>query len=143
MKDFDASMLRSAAAEPDARAYDDYLMRDLSVIELLYDRCRTDRSVIKALCELHKLAEIGERLVPSKLVWVVCSWPDVTSSMLRSFSGFADQLHNIAKDRNSAGYRVLGMSEKTQAWRTDRLAKESCNDLNKASRSGLSPIWSV
>lgn len=101
--------------ERDTRAYEDYVMRDLSIIESLHAQCKAERFVVKALCELHMLAEIRNCLKPARLIWVVRSWPDVANSMIRSFSGFRDHLGNIAKDRHSAGWRGLGMSNETLA----------------------------
>lgn len=99
--------------ERDARAFSDYIMRDLEVIEALHANCRADYFVIKALCELHMLPEIRECLAPARLIWVIRGWPDTTNSMVRSFSGFSKHLQNIARDRDEAGWRGLGMSDPT------------------------------
>lgn len=99
--------------ERDRRAYQAYLMREMSVILGLRSRSRAPFFVIKALCELHLFPEILDTLAPAKSIWVLRWYGDAVHSMTRSFSGFNDQLRRLVADRLSVGWRGLGMSDET------------------------------
>jgi len=107
------SMETDVYHERDPRAFADYQMRDRAVIQGLIDRSKACIFVIKALCELQDLGALMERFAPARTVWIYRDYNDVVNSMMRSFEGMADQVRNIAGDRNSSSWRGRGMSDDT------------------------------
>jgi len=107
------SMETDVYHERDPRAFDNYQMRDTTVIKQLHDKSKARVFIIKALCELQDLPELLDEFKPAKLLWMVRHHHDVVNSMMRSFEGFASQLNAIAEDRSAAGWRGLGMSDET------------------------------
>lgn len=99
--------------ERDRRAYQRYVMRELPLILRLRDGTRAPFFVLKALCELHLFPGILDTLAPAKVVWLVRWYGDAVHSMTVSFSSFSKQIKKLAIDRNSLGWRGLGMSDQT------------------------------
>lgn len=128
MNVLDRSVLTDVFHERDPRAFTDYEMRDLNVIEKLRAESSADFFVIKALCELHKVPALLDELAPARAVWLFRHYHDVTNSMTRSFIGFKQELASIAEDPTSAGWRGQGMSADTQ----QRIRQIAALDFNEA-----------
>jgi hypothetical protein len=101
--------------ERDARAFDNYQMRDRKVIRGLIEQSRAEFFIIKALCESQYLHSLLNDFEPSKALWVVRNYEDAVNSMMISFPGFTKRIKLIVKDRNSCGWRSQGMSDETHA----------------------------
>jgi len=100
--------------ETDARAFDNYEMRDPSVIHGLAQRSPAPFFVIKALCELDRLRELLDDFAPAKVVWIVRHYHDSTNSAVRSFGNFVPQLLRLSKNKDACTWRGRGMSDATQ-----------------------------
>jgi hypothetical protein len=100
--------------ERNPRAFDNYQMRDLSVIRTLYERSKSDCFVIKALCESQDLPELMDAFPPARAIWMVRDYGDVVNSLVRSFPDFAKWAHCLANDPPAAGWRSKGMSPETR-----------------------------
>ena len=119
--------------ERDARAFDNYQMREREVIRRLVDESRACVFVIKALCELQDLGELMQAFAPAKTVWIVRDYNDVVNSMMRSFEGMAGQVKAIAQDRDSSSWRGRGMSDATH----ERVKALATPDISESSASAL------
>ncbi len=109
----DASMRTDVFGESDSRAFDNYVMRDVAVIERLVARSRADTVVVKALHEAHKLRELMDRFAPAKAIWPVRRFHDVVNSIVRRWPDYANDIDEIAADRRAGGWRSRGMTDET------------------------------
>jgi len=109
------SLLTDVYHERDARAFDNYVMRDIDTIARLHAASRAPHFVIKSLCELQRLPALQARFPGSKIVWISRHYNDVVNSMLVSFRNHAKQAQRLALDKASDGWRGEGMSDATQA----------------------------
>ena len=106
--------------ERDSRAFDNYQMRDVSVIRQLVEQSNAPCFIVKSLCELQDLSRLMDEFEmagarPAKTVWVNRHYFDVVSSMLVSFRNQANQVKRIAADRRSDGWLSAGLSDETYA----------------------------
>ncbi|MCB1722103.1 MAG: sulfotransferase [Gammaproteobacteria bacterium] len=99
--------------ETDPRAFDDYLMRDRSVIHALVDRSRAPCVIVKALCESQDIPELIEEFKPAKAVWVIRHYADVCNSMNVSFTSHRQVMLQIAENPAAGGWRSAKMSNET------------------------------
>lgn len=133
MEVLERSLATDVYHETDARAFDNYVMRDEAVIAGLAQASRAPVFVIKALCELDRLPRLMQQFAPAKTLWVVRAYDDVVNSATRSFRNFAKQVARIASDRNTAHWRGRGMSDATHA-----LVRALYHaDMNEASAAAL------
>jgi hypothetical protein len=121
--------------EHDPRAFDNYQMRDLTVIRRLLQRSVAPCFVIKSLCELPELGSLMEEFRPAKTVWLTRHYDDVVNSMLVSFRNQANQVKRIARNRTSDGWLSRGLSDDTYAHLQDLVHP----DISDASAAAL--IW--
>jgi hypothetical protein len=109
----DASVETQVFHETDPRAFEQYEMRDLAVIQQLARKCPAPVFVIKALCELDRIKSLMDTFTPAKTLWVVRDWRDSVNSAIKSFPNFVPQwqrlAHGYAKD-----WRGRGMSPATR-----------------------------
>lgn len=116
--------------ERDARAFDNYQMRDRPVIHGLADRSVAPLFVIKALCESHELASLMDDFMPAKALWVLRNYRDVVNSMLVSFGNQARQVKWVVANRGENGWWLgRGISEETRAV-LQRLVRPDIDDAN-------------
>lgn len=107
--------------ETDRRAFDNYQMRDLSVVRQLHDASRARHFVIKALCELQNLRALLDAFPASRAVWLIRDYRDVCNSMARQFSSTADALKKMCVDPALGGWRGDKMSASTRALLNDSI----------------------
>ena len=105
-KSFDTDVFH----ERDSRAFDNYKMRDQSIIRSLVEQSIAPKFVIKALCELQDLNELMAAFKPAKTIWIVRDYNDVVASMLNSFSNMEKQVIRIIKE-GSDEWLGLGMTD--------------------------------
>lgn len=115
--------------ESDSRAFEDYQMRPGAVIHRLVDDSNASHFVIKALFELQEFGKLLADFAPAKALWLVRNFDDMVNSHLRTWSGCPATIGNIVADRNSAGWRGLGMSDSTHALLKD-LYSPQINDAS-------------
>lgn len=121
--------------ERDPRAFDNYMMRELPVIDALAERSRAPHFVIKCLCELDRLPSLMDHFTPSKALWIVREYRDAVNSALVSFGHFKQQIERVAKGQAEGEWFAGGMSAGTQS-----LVRELWHpDMNEASAAAL--IW--
>jgi hypothetical protein len=101
--------------ERDAHAFDSYEMRSPEIIHELIKTSRASHVVLKALCELQDLRRLMNEFAPSKSIWLVRHYEDVVNSHLALWTGMPESIRRIVEDRDSAGWRGRGMSDKTHA----------------------------
>ncbi len=104
--------------ERDSRAFDNYQMRDVKVIQPLVAQSKAPCFIVKSLCELQRLSRLMDEFKidesrPAKMIWVNRHYFDVVSSMLVSFRNQANQVKRIAADRHSDGWLSGGLSDET------------------------------
>ncbi len=119
--------------ETDERAFENYEMRPVSVIQDLAQRSQAPFFIIKALCELDRIRNFLDTFTPAKAIWIVRHYHDSTNSAIRSFRNFAPQVMRLAKNRDSDGWRGRGMSDHTQAL----LQAIARADMDEASAAAL------
>ncbi len=100
--------------ERDPRAFDNYQMRDLSVIDKLSDKSKAPVFIIKALCELQDLSDLMKHYQPAKTLWIVRDYNDVVASMMKSFGNMEKQVLRILH-KNSTEWLGRGMTESTRS----------------------------
>ena len=113
MHALERSLATDVYHETDRRAFDSYEMRDRRTIEQLARRSRPPVFVIKALCEGDMLDELLDRLRPSKAVWMLRRYEDCVNSAAVSFKSLPRSVAALVADRNAAGWRGRGMSDRT------------------------------
>jgi hypothetical protein len=113
MNVLDASADTQVFHETDARAFERYQMRDLTVIRQLVRQCPAPLFVIKALCELDRIKPLMETFTPAKTLWVVRDWRDSVNSAIKSFPNFAWNWNRLAQG-DSSDWRGRGMSDATR-----------------------------
>lgn len=99
--------------ETDARAFENFEMREEQVIRHLAAVSPAPFFIIKALCELDRIPVLMDSFAPAKTLWILRDMEDVVNSATRSFCNFPAQVGRIAKDRNAAQWRGRGMSDET------------------------------
>jgi hypothetical protein len=99
--------------EHDVRAFNNYEMREKSVIQKLEKASCAPKFVIKALFELQDLRSLMEVFHPAKVIWIVRDYDDVVNSMLNSFPDMENLVLRIMHD-NSDEWLGRGMTEKTR-----------------------------
>ncbi len=100
--------------ERDPRAFDNYQMRELSVIESLEQHSPMPLFVIKALFELQDLPHLMAHFTPAKTVWIVRDYYDTVNSTLRSFRRNLVARINRAVQPETEEWLGAGMSEATR-----------------------------
>ena len=100
--------------ERDPRAFQDYVMRPLSVIRALHRRSRAELFVVKALLESHRTGELLAAFEGARGLWLVRDHRDMVNSHLVSWPGYREDLDRILDDPASAGFRGLGMTPETR-----------------------------
>lgn len=119
--------------ETDHRAFDNYQMRDLTVIHQLYKTSRARHFVIKALCELQNLRQMLDAFPQARAVWLIRNYQDVCHSMVRQFSSTADVLKMMRTDLLLGGWRGQRMSSATYG----HLLELVGDDVTEASASAF------
>ena len=109
--------------ETDARAFNDYQMRDIPTIKNLREKSNGDIFIVKSLCELDLLDQLMEEFEPCKIIWVYRHYNDVVNSMVKSFNNTAKNLRWIKEDRSAGGWRSRNISDDNYA-----LIQELVND---------------
>lgn len=100
--------------EGDPRAFDQYVMRALPVVQDLDRRSPAAFFVIKALCELDRIPAFLDAFDRPRCVWIYRDYRDVANSMLASFRSIPDTVRRLARDGDAVGWWGQGMSERTR-----------------------------
>lgn len=94
-------------------AYNAYSLRSDAVLEELRGQSHAPFIVFKALLEMHKLGELLDTFSPAKGLWIVRDFNDTVRSHAKLWRGCKEQIADILQDQTSAGWRGLGLSQKT------------------------------
>jgi hypothetical protein len=119
--------------ESDSRVFDNFIMRELAVVDDCHKKSKAELFVIKALHEGHDLEKLLQHFAPSRAIWAYRDFRDVINSNLRRFRNNDNFIHDIAKDRKSAGWRGLGMTDET--W--EKLKSYYYSDISYANANAL------
>ncbi len=108
------SWIIDAYHERDERAFDNYKMRELPVIERLASKSPFPVFAIKSLFELQELPELMHHFPPAKALWIVRDYNDTVNSTLKSFSRhLVDRINRAVKPGN-VEWLGAGMSDETR-----------------------------
>ncbi len=99
--------------ERDPRAFDNYQLRDDTIIHQLVNGARAEVVVIKCLMESQRLADLLNRFAPSTALWIFRNYHDVVNSMLQSFGNQAGQIARIARANDGDEWLSENMSDAT------------------------------
>lgn len=135
MEVLDRSFETDVYHESDGRAFDNYEMRSIDVVQRLADESGAKFFVIKSLCELDKVREFLSIFDSSRVLWMVRDYEDTIASAIRSFGNFPAQVGRIAVNRNSDAWRGRGMSDETH----EILRQVYHPGMNEASAAAL--MW--
>ena len=103
--------------ERDARAFENYELRDRATVQRLVDESPARFVVFKALCECQDIRDLLNAFPRSQSLWVYRNYEDVVSSHVRKWSGMPNSIAEIAgSDTATAGWRGRGMSASTRAF---------------------------
>jgi len=119
--------------ETDPRAYDNYLMRERPIIRRLVEASPSRTVVIKALCEAHEVAQLMADFAPARAIWMYRHYDDMINSNMVAWPGGRNQIEDIVRDRDSAGWRGRGMTDETHAI----IRRHHRPEMNDASALGL------
>ena len=108
------SWVIDAYHERDERAFDNYKMRELPVIEGLASASPFPVFAIKSLFELQDLPGLMEHFPPAKALWIVRDYNDTVNSTLKSFSRNLVERINRAVKPGSTEWLGAGMSDATR-----------------------------
>ena len=114
MEILDKSFETNVCHEYDPRAFDNYQMREKSVIQKLIKASCAPKFVIKALFELQDLRSLMEVFHPAKVIWIIREYDDVVNSLLNSFPDMEKLILRVMHD-NSDEWLGRGMTEKTRS----------------------------
>jgi hypothetical protein len=109
----DASADTQVFHETDPRAFDNYEMRDETVIRGLVHASPAPVFVIKALCELDRIRVMMDGFAPARTLWLVRDWRDSAHSAVRSFGNFVAQWKRLAQG-DACDWRGRGMQAATR-----------------------------
>lgn len=109
----DRSLDTDVIYESDRRAYRDFELRAPGDLEPVVSASPGDSVVFKALCELQDLRSLLDRFPFARAVWMLRDYHDVVNSHLALWTGMPDSIGKIVKDRDEAGWRGRGMSDRT------------------------------
>jgi len=98
--------------ERDPRAFDNYKMKDLGVINSLIQQSKEPAFVIKSLFELQDLKDLQNRFPHTQIIWIVRDYNDTVNSMNVSFNNMEKQVLRIVNN-NTDEWFAQGISEKT------------------------------
>ncbi|WP_022668854.1 sulfotransferase domain-containing protein [Desulfospira joergensenii] len=110
---FEKSLKSDVYHETDPRAFQNYIMRDISTIQRLFSQSKAPVFIIKSLCESQRLKTNLENFHHSQGIWVYRNYDDVVNSMMRSFNNMAKQAKRIAESPEEAGWLSEAMSDST------------------------------
>lgn len=108
------SWLTDAYHERDPRAFDNYKMRELPVIQALEQASPMPLFVIKALFELQELPDLMRHFSPAKTIWIVRDHNDTVNSTLKSFRRNLVPRINRALQPDTEEWLGAGMSGETR-----------------------------
>ncbi len=100
--------------ERDPRAFDNYAMRALPVIDRLMARSGHPVFAIKSLFELQILPQLMEHMAPARILWIVRDHHDTVNSTLKSFSRNLVPRINRALKPDTGEWLGGGMSAATR-----------------------------
>jgi hypothetical protein len=109
----DRSLDTEVIYESDRRAYRNFELRSARTLGPLVAESRAPSIVFKALCELQDLRGLLDRFPSARALWIVRDYPDVVNSHVALWTGMPESIGNIVRDRDSAGWRGRGMSDRT------------------------------
>lgn len=130
----DASAATRVFHETDPRAFVRYEMREEAVIRQLAARAPAPVFVVKALCELDRIAALMNAFAPARTLWLVRDWRDSVASAIRSFGNFVPQWRRLAHG-DASDWRGRGMSAATR----ELLAALYHDDASEA--EGAAIMW--
>lgn len=130
----DASAATRVFHETDPRAFVRYEMREEAVIRQLAARAPAPVFVVKALCELDRIAALMNAFAPAKTLWLVRDWRDSVASAIRSSGNFVPQWRRLAHG-DAGDWRGRGMSAATR----ELLAALYHDDASEA--EGAAIMW--
>ena len=119
--------------ETDVRAFDDYAMREETVIESLIAQSNAPVVVVKALLEAHRVTGLMEHFAPAKALWMIRSFEDSVNSTVKRWPGNRNDIDRIVDDRDAGDWRGLGMTLETQ----EIVRKHYNPQMNDASANAL------
>jgi hypothetical protein len=99
--------------ESDARAFEDYRLRSLPVLQDLIRRSSAPTVVFKCLLDNDLLSDLMASIPNSKTIWVFRHYGDMINSFVRSWPEGRARIDDIVKDRNAGGWRGRGMTDAT------------------------------
>ena len=119
--------------ESDRRAFENYIMRDESIVRGLMSASPFPDFVIKALHEGDRLRGLMDDFGPAKSIWLFRRHGDVVNSNLVLWPGGRNFIEKIVEDRLSAKWRGKGMTDETHAM----VREHHHADLSDASAIGI------
>lgn len=126
----DLSFSTDVFHERDSRAFDNYQMREQSIIHSLKARSLAPTFVIKTLCELETIPQLQLTLAPAKVVWIYRDYRDVVNSMLKSFRNQAKQITRLSSGEDDSWWgKGLSLENLTLL---QRLVTEDISDADAA-----------
>ena len=133
MRILERSVDTEVVHESDARAFDQYMMREASALGEWMARSPSRRVVLKALHEAHRLRGLMTTFAPSRCIWLYRHFDDVVNSIARRWPGLRNMMDEIITEGDPGGWRGLGMTGRTR----ELLASLYREDMSDATITAL------
>ena len=137
----DQSLETTIFREGDARAFDDYMMRDEATIRGLIAASKTPLVVVKALHEADRLTDLMEAFQPEGgkvfALWPFRNWRDVVNSLVRRWPTARNAIDEIVAGTGVGEWRGLGVTDATR----EKIASVYRPDINNETANAL--FWLI
>lgn len=97
--------------ENDDEAFDNYVLREVSVIDKLIKKSKFKTVAFKPICDSQNAHNLLNTFTNAKAFWIFRHYYDVVNSSLRNFHDHRSYLHDMLYDKNKAGWRVENVTE--------------------------------
>ncbi|MCC5958850.1 MAG: sulfotransferase domain-containing protein [Rhodobacteraceae bacterium] len=94
-----------------SRAFHNYLLRDLEIINDLVNKSKYDFVCFKPICDSHKAIEIMSYFLDAKALWVFRNFRDSALSALKKFKNPTRAIRIVCRGEPGGGWFQDGVSE--------------------------------
>jgi hypothetical protein len=91
--------------ENDDEAFDNYVLRDMDVVENIINSSNADLVVFKPICDSQNASKILDAYPSSKAIWIYRDYHDVINSAVKRFPK-NNHLHYMVNDKAKARWRI-------------------------------------
>jgi hypothetical protein len=113
MRVFEQSYFSKVYGETDPRAFTDYQIHDLKIIERLIEKSPFRYSVFKPLCDSYRVLEFIRIFPSGKFIWMYRNYRDNVNSSMRKFPDVHQKMEKIFKGITEDNWFYKYVTEET------------------------------